>query len=85
MKTLDLMKNRVSFLASRWAAKEALVKAANNVELIFPLIEVSRQNGRPELVLHGRNLEQLRGVSEAHLSISHEDDYSIAFVILTSI
>lgn len=42
MQKLDLMKNKVSFLASRWAAKEALVKAANNVELIYPLIEVSR-------------------------------------------
>lgn len=83
MQKLDLMKNKVSFLASRWAAKEALVKAANNVELIYPLIEVSRQNGRPELLLHGQNIERLKGVSEAHLSISHEDDYSIAFVILT--
>jgi phosphopantetheine--protein transferase-like protein len=62
IKTLSL-KSQVSFLASRWAAKEALVKAANDLELVYPLIEVGKDNGRPQLVFHGENLTRLHHVT----------------------
>ncbi len=75
------------FLAKRFAAKEALGKAFGTGvrdPLLLPAIAVSHDElGKPafaysaELAVHFAELGLL-----AHLSISDEQDYAVAFVIL---
>jgi holo-[acyl-carrier protein] synthase len=78
--------NRPERFASRWAAKEATMKAlGEGVGAISPLeVEVSALEGRiPELVLRGnarRHAEQL-GLRTWSLSLSHEGHMAIAVVI----
>ncbi|MHB1333258.1 MAG: holo-ACP synthase [Sulfuriferula sp.] len=76
------------FLAKRFAAKEALAKAAGT-GLRSPVglsnIRVQHTSlGQPELVFATelQTWMTTRGVTRAHLSISDETDYVIAFVIL---
>lgn len=76
------------FLAGRWAAKEAFVKALGTgfVLGIGPKdIWVLRQhNGAPRLELSGQALEQFRkiGGKWMHVSISHDGHSAVAIVIL---
>ncbi len=71
------------FLASRWAAKEALHKALRTRRLLFPEIEVVRgPSGAPAFELHGAAAAHARG-ADVHVSLSHEADYAIAFVVVT--
>ncbi len=80
-------KNQVSFLAKRFAAKEALGKALKTG--IGPIswqdIRVSNTPaGEPELELSGNGLKVMNdlGGREAMLSLSDERDYALAFVII---
>lgn len=60
---------KLSFLASHFAVKEALVKCTQNKELDFRSISVKHdEQGAP--ILDGYNV-----------SVSHEDDYVIAIVM----
>ena len=73
-------------LAARFAAKEAFGKALGTGLRGLSLIDIeTRRNslGQPELYLIGRARKALeaRG-ARAHLSLSHERDYSLAFVVL---
>ena len=80
----------VPFLAGRFAAKEAAVKALgtgfaqgvgmHDVEIL------SLASGRPELFLHGEAAAKARAmnVQKTHVSISHERDMAGAVVILES-
>lgn len=77
-----------AYLAGRFAAKEATVKAlgtgfSNGLGLQH--IEVLRGPlGQPLLRLHGPALERARalGVTAAHISISHDRHAAIAVVVL---
>ena len=77
-----------NFLAKRFAAKEAAVKAMgtgfrNGISL--GQIAISNDlHGKPILSFSGRALEVCNslGVGEGHLSLSDEKDYAIAFVTL---
>ncbi len=73
-------------LAARFAAKEALIKAVSSISLIsLKEIEVIQdKNGKPLLNFHNRIKEIIQNLSIAnnHLSLSHEQEYSIAMVIL---
>lgn len=78
----------VQFLARRFAAKEALVKAAGTgFRHGLLLREISVQHdalGKPELQFSARArslLDQI-GVSNSHLSISDERHYALAYVLL---
>ncbi len=77
----------VQFLASRFAAKEAAVKALGTgfSQGIAPTdIAVMRlPGGRPELALHGRAQEQFRRLEAdaAHLSLTHGKETVAAVVI----
>lgn len=76
--------------AARFAAKEAVMKAIGtgwDGKINWADIEVvSDELGKPELVLHNASLEYVRehGIDVLHLSLSHEKDYAIAYVILES-
>ena len=81
---------RVAYVAGRFAAKEAAVKALgtgfaqgvgmHDVEIL------SLASGRPELFLHGEAAAKARAmtVQKTHVSISHERDMAGAVVILES-
>lgn len=77
-----------AFLASRFAAKEACVKALGT-GFAFGIgptqIEIAaNEAGKPLLVLHGAALEKADnlGVAACHISLSHERQCAIAMVIL---
>ena len=76
------------FLAARFAAKEAGMKAFGlgwRDGLSWHDFEVLRDPlGRPLLRLSGRaaELASERGVTATHLSYSHDGDYAVATVIL---
>ena len=78
------------FLAKRFAAKEAAVKAlgvgiGNGVS--FQHVEVSNlPSGQPMLTFYGRFAElcQQQGVTKSFISISDEQRYAVASVVLES-
>jgi len=80
--------DRARALASRFAAKEAFLKALGTGSargLAFRQVEVVRgENGRPALRLtdaaavHARE----RGVRHVHVSLSHEPNVAAAVVVL---
>jgi len=77
-----------AFLAKRFAAKEAFVKALGTGlrrGMRWTEIQVvSDALGRPSLVLSGKahELAATAGVRALHLSISDEDTLAMAFVVL---
>ena len=76
------------FLARRFAAKEAVVKAYGTgftQGMTFQDIVVGHDAaGKPLLLLSGRALElqQEMGIGEKFISISDEQEYAVAFVTL---
>jgi holo-[acyl-carrier protein] synthase len=83
-------KQKVRYLAKRFAAKEAASKAlgtgiAKGVSFQHFSI-LNDDNGKPHLTLTGKALEiaQTLQVSAIHLSISDERFYAVATVILES-
>ena len=78
----------LAFFAKRFAAKEALAKAlgtgiAKGVN--FNEIEVRQdENGKPFIVLHDstREVADQMGVKNLFLSLSDEQDYAVANVVL---
>ncbi|MGN0064577.1 MAG: holo-ACP synthase [Nocardioides sp.] len=73
-------------LAARFAAKEAVAKALGAPgDLNWHDAEVVREeSGRPRLVLRGTVLAcaQAHGVTEVHLSLSHDGGVATAMVVL---
>ncbi len=75
-------------LAARFAVKEAVLKALgigvrfgvkwNEIET------VNHPNGGPQVVMHGkvRKLADEKGVLDVYATITHDDDYAIAQVVL---
>ena len=73
-------------LAGRFAAKEACSKVLGVgwANLDWKEVEVTRQmTGEPGIMLHGRAqlLAQRRHLTRFELSISHERDFAIAFIV----
>lgn len=81
-------KNPAPFVAVRFAAKEAISKAFGTGigrELAWHNMEVRRkETGEPFVVLHdgGINLLATRGGNKIHLSLSHTENYAVAFAIV---
>jgi holo-[acyl-carrier protein] synthase len=86
-KEIDFSKITVQMLASRFAAKEAFVKALgigfHNIEL-KSIAVLKNAKGQPYFYLEGeakKAFERLGG-EKVHLSLSHEKEYAIAFVVI---
>ena len=80
-------RNRAPQLASRFAAKEAVMKALGTGVRGIPWksIEVTRRRGGPpEIMLHGnaRVRANRMGVKRIALSLSHSKDFAVASVVL---
>ena len=80
----------VSYLAVRFAVKEAAVKALNiqeRIGLIYRDIEVAgRAYGKKKIRLNGRAqaMAEALGVRHHHLSMIHSVEFSLAVVIFES-
>jgi holo-[acyl-carrier protein] synthase len=80
-------RNPAPHLAGRFAAKEAAMKAlgtGHSRGVLWKDIEVFRQDGPPQLRLHGgaaRRADQM-GVERSLLTITHSDALAMAQVIL---
>ncbi len=75
--------------AARFAAKEATLKAlrrglfGEGVDRALKEVEVVREDGAPDLVLHGAvaRLAARRGVRSPSLSLTHDGDAALAQVV----
>ncbi len=79
-------RGRVSELAARFAAKEAVMKALGTGTrgVAWREIEVlPNHRGKPLVYLHGRARERAEriGLAELDISLSHSRDYAVAFVV----
>lgn len=76
------------FLARRFAAKEAAVKALgtgfSNGVLLHDIEVTHDAQGKPLLQFHGRARELLqeKSIVVAHISLADEQDHAVAFVTL---
>ena len=80
--------NYYNCYAKRFAAKEAFAKAIGtgiSGDISFSAIQIERDsNGKPifnfnnQIQMHLDNL----GITHSHVSLSDEEDYAIAFVVL---
>jgi holo-[acyl-carrier protein] synthase len=81
-------RRRAEYLAGRFAAKEATLKALGtglSSDLRLTEIEtITSASGAPRLSLSGKALQLARrsGLRELHVSLSHESHFAIAFVVL---
>ncbi len=85
------LKNKISFYAKRFAAKEAFVKAIgtgfrSNINFIDIEIK-NNKNGKPYILLSNKLNNFLKKKLKIQkykvfLSLSDEKDYSIAFVVI---
>lgn len=82
-------KKQILYISKRYAAKEAFAKAMGTgigKELSFQDIEIlSEKNGKPYFKLSDLLLKKLQktyGRVVAHLSMSDEEEYSQAFVVI---
>ena len=79
-------RGRAAQLASRFAAKEAVMKALGTGTrgVGWKDIEIKRERGGPPYVqLHGRGQARASkmGLSEISLSLSHSNDFAVASVV----
>jgi holo-[acyl-carrier protein] synthase len=82
-------KRLVESLAGRFAAKEAVSKAlgVGLRGVAWKEIEIGRApSGAPHVILHGRarKIADHLQLNQFEISISHEREYSIAFVVASS-
>jgi holo-[acyl-carrier protein] synthase len=81
-------RRQVACLATRFAAKEAFVKALGRgmrAPVLWTDIQVQNDDlGKPEICLSARALEFCRnlGISSWHLSLTDDGEYGAAVVIL---
>ena len=82
-------RGRAPLMASRFAAKEAVMKALGTGirGVRWKDIEVVRQQGRaPRILLHGSALVRAHalGIEDIAVTLSHSHDYAVAFVVAES-
>jgi holo-[acyl-carrier protein] synthase len=82
---LRLYRKKLSSLAARFAAKEAVIKALGKPNGVVSLREIeilSDPSGKPLVHLYGeaRNQAQDLGLNKLAISLSHSREYAIALV-----
>ncbi|PJB83913.1 MAG: holo-[acyl-carrier-protein] synthase [Acidobacteria bacterium CG_4_9_14_3_um_filter_49_7] len=70
-------KDSIQFLAGRFAAKEAIYKAAGIPNLTWQRVNVLPEGGKPVVRIDGHLRQNIQ------ISISHEKEYAIALAICT--
>ncbi|UTY58914.1 holo-ACP synthase [Massilia sp. erpn] len=80
-------KRALRYLATRFAAKEAFAKAIGTgvrPPMLLPAAQMlNEENGKPAIVCGGALADFMREKGlRAQLSISDEDEYAVAFVIV---
>jgi holo-[acyl-carrier protein] synthase len=80
-------KNPAQRFATRFAAKEAMIKALypkGQEGINYRDIEIGQKKSRPVINLYGRVKEAAKemGVTRTHVMLSHDGNYGIANVIL---
>lgn len=68
-------KRKLEYVASRFATKEAIFKATNIVFKYNSVSILNEENGKPYIKSDNELINSLQ------VSLSHEDNYSISFVI----
>ena len=86
---IDYCNGNPSKLATRFAAKEAVMKALGTGirGVSWKEIEVIRQPGKaPQVYLHGRAKKRAEalGIDQMAISLSHSDNFAIASVVAES-
>lgn len=77
-------RHKLSSLAARFAAKEAVIKALGGNGLGLVEIEIlSTPDGKPVLTLHGKAKVRATelGLSSLEISLSHSRDYAMACAV----
>ncbi len=88
LRVFEHRQRSVAYLATRFAAKEALAKAFGTgigAEVSFLGIEVGNDAaGRPEVTLSGQTEDYARaqGIQRIFLSLSDEKHYAVAMAVL---
>lgn len=75
--------NAELYVAGRFAAKEALVKSSGAQFRMSSVSVLNESSGRP--YFSGDALAEISGGGTIHLSISHDTDYAVAFVVIETI
>ena len=82
-------KKHIPCLAARWACKEAVLKAffiEFGILLRFKEIEILGNSGLPaKVVIHRKEAEEILKRYEIIVSLSHEEDYSVAVALIRKI
>lgn len=91
-KEIEILNDRTGkaeFIAGRWAAKEAFAKALGTgigEYCSFTDIEIlPNEQNAPEIVaLYGNTAKTAdgKGICKYHISISHEREYAVGFVVM---
>ena len=90
LEEFDASNQQAHYLAKRFAAKEATAKALGTGfrhGMSMKHISVSRDElGKPGLIFNDVAAEKVQqaAITAAHLSLSDERDYALAFVVLES-
>ena len=76
-------KKRLTYLAGRFAAKEAVFKSLGTGGYWQDIEVLSEKNNKPYIVLQGRmkRIADRKGVKKILISLSHDSDYAIAQAI----
>lgn len=74
---LDLRKNKLEYISSRFAAKEAVVKAMP-VPLWVNQFKIIKKGLKPEVEFLDKKLNKFK----IYLSLSHSEDYAAAVAVV---
>lgn len=88
MKNITNKKQRIEKIATRFAAKEAIIKAIpTKTNYSYYQFQIKNLvSGKPMIMLDDSlksSFSNLK-INNFHISLSHEKDYAVAFVTLTS-
>lgn len=84
------LNNKIAFLSGRYAAKEAIVKclgtALQDGITLTDIQILQSEEGKPQVELVGsaKEIAIKMGIKKWHVSITHSNDSSLAFVVAES-